>query len=81
MLDAEVVTLAAYEGRDVSVDEARSFAARVAATGLLPSTCVLDVGPIPGRGWAVIEANASWGAGLNGCDPVAAARCIATACL
>jgi hypothetical protein len=29
---------------------------RVAATGLLPSTCVLDVGPIHGRSWAVIEA-------------------------
>ena len=27
----------------------------------------------------VIEANAAWGAGLNGCDPLAAAACIARA--
>lgn len=80
VLDGEVVTLAAYEGRDVAVDDARSFASHVAATGLLPKTCVLDVGPIHGRSWAVIEANASWGAGLNGCDPAAAASCIAAAC-
>jgi hypothetical protein len=66
VLDGEVVTLAAYEGRDVAVDDALSFASRVAATGLLPSTCVLDVGPIHGRSWAVFEANANWGAGLNG---------------
>ena len=26
-----------------------------------------------------IEANAAWGAGLNGCDPLAAAACIARA--
>jgi hypothetical protein len=30
---------------------------------------VVDVGLIAGRGWAVIEFNAAWGAGLNGCDP------------
>jgi hypothetical protein len=80
VLDGVVVTLAAYEGRDVAVDDARSFASRAAATRLLPRTCVLDVGPIYGRSWAVIESNASWGAGLNGCDPVAAASCIAAAC-
>jgi hypothetical protein len=30
---------------------------------------VVDVGFIDGRGWAVVEFNAAWGAGLNGCDP------------
>jgi len=34
----------------------------------LPPTCVIDVGFVAGRGWAIVEANASWGAGLNGCD-------------
>lgn len=34
----------------------------------LPRAAVLDVGVIAGRGWAVIEANAAWGAGLYGCD-------------
>ncbi len=27
-----------------------------------------DVGLIKGEGWAFIEANSSWGAGLNGCE-------------
>jgi hypothetical protein len=31
---------------------------------------VIDVGVIPGRGWAVVEQNAAWGAGLYGCDPI-----------
>lgn len=35
----------------------------------LPRAAVLDVGVIAGRGWAVVEQNAAWGAGLYGCDP------------
>ena len=35
----------------------------------LPRACVLDVGWIEGRGWAVVELNAAWGAGLYRCDP------------
>jgi hypothetical protein len=34
----------------------------------LPRTVVIDVGFVADRGWAVIEFNAAWGAGLNGCD-------------
>jgi hypothetical protein len=37
----------------------------------LPTTAVLEVGIIAERGWAVVEQNAAWGAGLYGCDPVA----------
>lgn len=37
----------------------------------LPRTAVLDVGIIRGRGWAVVEQNAAWGAGIYGCDPAA----------
>jgi hypothetical protein len=29
------------------------------------------VGLIAGRGWAVVEANHCWGAGIYGCDPPA----------
>src|SRR5215471_12075977 len=36
----------------------------------LPPSVVLDVGLIPDRGWAVVEANASWASGIYGCDPV-----------
>ncbi|KPL91198.1 ATP-grasp domain-containing protein [Herpetosiphon geysericola] len=35
----------------------------------LPRAVVIDVGVIAGRGWAVVELNAAWGAGIYGCDP------------
>jgi hypothetical protein len=35
----------------------------------VPPAFVLDVGIIAGRGWAVVEANSAWGAGIYGCDP------------
>jgi hypothetical protein len=35
----------------------------------LPSAVVLDVGIIRDQGWAVVELNAAWGAGLYGCNP------------
>jgi hypothetical protein len=35
----------------------------------LPPSVVVDVGLIPDRGWAVVEANASWASGIYGCDP------------
>ena len=37
----------------------------------VPRACVIDVGVIEGRGWAVVEQNAAWGAGIYGCDPKA----------
>lgn len=30
---------------------------------------VIDIGIIPGKGWAVIETNEAWASGLYGCDP------------
>jgi len=35
----------------------------------LPPSVVVDVGLIQDRGWAVVEANASWASGIYGCDP------------
>lgn len=34
----------------------------------LPPAVALDMGVIEGQGWAVIELNSAWGAGLYGCD-------------
>ena len=34
----------------------------------VPDACVVDVGLIPGKGWAVIECNAAWSSGIYGCD-------------
>lgn len=77
VLDGEVVSAAAYEG-DVSnalLAEACTFLAGVPCV----SPCVVDVGRTVRGEWLVIEANAAWGAGLNGCNPHAAACCIARA--
>ncbi len=56
---------------DAELAEAESFVRGVVADGRvdLPRAAVLDVGVIAGRGWAVVEQNAAWGAGLYGCDP------------
>jgi len=35
----------------------------------LPKAAVIDVGWITGKGWAVVEQNAAWGAGIYACDP------------
>jgi hypothetical protein len=35
----------------------------------LPAATVVDVGLIAGVGWACVEQNAAWGAGIYGCDP------------
>ncbi|WP_164000977.1 ATP-grasp domain-containing protein [Pyxidicoccus caerfyrddinensis] len=78
VLDGRVRTCAVYEGEG-SVAEAEAFLATVARAAPLPRTCVLDAALVEGRGWALLEANAAWGAGLNGCDAAEAARCITEA--
>ena len=67
VLNGKVLDAAVYEG-EADLPEAMAFLEGVAALSALPSTCVIDIGYVAGRGWAVIEANAAWGAGLNGCD-------------
>lgn len=37
----------------------------------LPKATVVDVGFIQGKGWACVEQNAAWGAGIYGCSPSA----------
>ena len=77
-LDSVIRTVNVYEGTG-NHDQAAYFAERVLQSLELPRTCVIDVGLIDGGEWAFIETNATWGAGLNGCDPAAAAPCIAAA--
>jgi len=86
ILDGQVLSIACYEGTSDLAD-ARALAATIARDPAMVSPCVVDVGLISARahadradlGWAAIEANAAWGSGLNGCDPLAAAACIARA--
>ena len=78
VLDGVVLSIACYEG-EADLRAAQDFSTEVAKEAAVPSPCVIDVGLTRDRGWVVIEANPVWGAGLNGCDPMAAARCIARA--
>lgn len=67
ILDGRVLDAATYEG-DGNASEALTFVAALLQNVSLPRAFVLDVGLIADRGWAVIEFNAAWGAGLNGCS-------------
>ena len=79
VLDDQVMTMNVYEGEadiDVAREFAISFVSDVKNRRLLVNTYVLDVGYIKGRGWAVIEANPTWGSGLNGCEAEKVIECI-----
>jgi hypothetical protein len=45
-----------------------------------PPAGVIDVGVIRDRGWAVVEANACWGAGIYGCDTHGVLQTLARSC-
>lgn len=68
VLDGRVLDTALYEGAAIVADAA-SVVDNLTKTVALPRAVVVDTGFIVGRGWAVVEFNAAWGAGLNGCDP------------
>lgn len=82
LLDGKVRTVSPYlrSGQLAELDDflansdelaaAASFAEFVSADSdvRLPNAIALDVGKIRGRGWAVVEANGAWGAGIYGCD-------------
>jgi ATP-grasp domain, R2K clade family 2 len=67
VLDSRVLDAALYEG-SAKISDAIKFIAELAAAMTLPRTVVVDVGFVADRGWALIEFNATRGAGLNGCD-------------
>lgn len=82
-LDGEVKTLSPYlrSGEyakqtnytltEKKRNEATAFTQSVlaATSSMTPRSVVVDVGQIKGRGWAVVDANATWGSGIYGCDP------------
>jgi hypothetical protein len=67
-LGGRVLDTALYEGA-ANIAGAAKLVEALAGTLALPGTVVVDTGLIADRGWAVVEFNAAWGAGLNGCDP------------
>jgi hypothetical protein len=68
VMDGLVLDAAVYDGNPEAAGAA-TFVEDLTNSMPLPRAVVVDVGFIDGRGWAVIEFNAAWGAGLNGCDP------------
>jgi hypothetical protein len=68
VLDHVILDCALYEGR-ANPEAARALAATVAAGADMPRAVVIDVGALPDGDWIVIEFNAVWGSGLNGCHP------------
>lgn len=80
ILNGQIMTLSIYEGSG-DLQEARDFINNFISSNesQIPNSLVLDIGLISSRGCAVIEANAAWGAGLNGCDAKKAVWSIANA--
>lgn len=69
-LDNTVVDLNIYEGeanKANAIDFAQNFLDR--HPHVFPKTFVLDLGFNQQKGWFILEFNATWGAGLNGCQP------------
>jgi hypothetical protein len=60
-----------YASTDAEAAALTDFVSRLLADARveLPRAIGVDVGVIAGRGWACVEANGVWGAGLYACDP------------
>jgi hypothetical protein len=85
VLDRQIATMSPYlrdgelvedeQGQWIASEEewreARAYGEQLLADPNfdLPPAIVLDIGLIASAGWAVIETNGAWGAGLYGCDP------------
>lgn len=80
VLDGQVEACGVYEG-EAETKDIITFVSAFTQANHLPKTCVIDVGYQATEGWSVLETNATWGAGLNGCEPLGAAKCIAHATL
>lgn len=72
-----------WEALPSEIEEAQNFLqALLADPGvLLPPAIVVDVGRLHERGWAVIEANAAWAAGIYGCEPLQILPVLERACV
>lgn len=78
--DGVIADLALYEG-SADVVKGREFLTDfiVSYGGELPSVVVIDLAFSSQRGWFVLEFNACWGAGLNGCLAERVLQCVARA--
>ena len=79
VLDGNILDVSPYEGK-CDTTAARDFLSDLAQTPKTPRAVVLDAGLLESGRWVCIEANASWGAGLNGCDARRILPSIVAAC-
>lgn len=66
VLDRRVLDLALYEGSG-DLAAARDYVRQILAQVAVPNAIVVDVGAFDDGRWVLVEFNAAWGAGLNGC--------------
>lgn len=79
ILHGQICDLAVYEG-EADLNEAQLFISDfLSEQPDLPEAYVLDIGYNSVNGWFIIEFNAAWGAGLNGCRPEKVMDCIKAA--
>jgi hypothetical protein len=67
VLDGKVLDCAVYEGAG-EPSAAAACAIQVIGAIQCPRAFVIDLGLLRNGSWAVVEFNAAWGAGLNGCS-------------
>lgn len=67
-LSQKLLDASLYEG-EANIPEGLIFAEGLLKAMPSQHTVVADLGFIQGRGWSLVEFNATWGSGLNGCDP------------
>jgi hypothetical protein len=60
-----------FASSPVEESEVRDFISAILADDRieLPRATVIDIGTIENKGWAIVEQNSAWGAGIYGCDP------------
>jgi len=78
VLDQNIISCAIFEG-DGNLDRARVFVSSLLVNFKFPRTVVIDVGCTSLGEWRVVEYNATWGSGLNGCDETVVVQCLAAA--
>lgn len=67
-------------GTAEEIAEASAFVRSILPSISVAPAMVLDVGVIDGAGWAIVEANPCWGAGIYSCDPLAVLGVLKRAC-
>lgn len=77
VLNGKIMDISLYEGHG-NLAESRKYLETFIAQHLeqLPASVVIDLAHAPKKGWFILEFNAAWGAGLNGCDAHKVLDCI-----